>query len=722
MMKNWSVQSGPGHETPSSEQASGAAVYRWQRPPGVDPYFRWALHTDWRGFARLGGWDDADRTRPQKIHIIAATCDQGTDQAVAKVHLDAALACKAKLAIPASYEAAMPGAGERACWFTATVSRDDAEWLLRNPLGLRWKLAMPMRDAERVARGSANGLFGRERDLLEFRGDNVVKGEIRGQKVLRPPGALPGAIALIDNGCPFLNLVFQDARGTRVAALWDQGSETPPGTDPRVERGEWPWQLPAAFGYGRELGPTALNLMTRAVRRRPEIDETMVYRGIDHLIDYEDPRRRIWFATHGGHLLHVAGGNPDPLSGETADAASGAALVFVQLPLLAAMDSAGASLAPHILDGVRYAMSLCPAGQPLVVSISYGGQAGPHDGSSPIEEALQELLENRRDNFAIVLAAGNARLVRAHASRLLRAERSVLLRCQMPAGDTTDSFIELWYDDPPPGLSVELRVSTPDGVWSPWVAPGQEVIYRESGFSAAAAGRPPSVPVRQLGANAAPALGNEVVAMLRHDLHVPNGRRALALLALAPTAAPMEVICALADAGLWQIEVRLVVAASNESKPVKELPSVRIDAWFERDDPGLGTGAQRAFFEDQTPEDEFDTLSSLASNATTIRVGGFNLATREPAPYSALGNALRPGPDLLAACEEDEVQPSVAATATRSGEICRLNGSSVSAPVLARRLYNLMTLGSVRREDWPEVLKQIADDPEEPCVRPPPVD
>lgn len=722
MMKSWSVQPGPGHQPSSPDQEPDPVPELWQRPPGVDPYFRWALHTDWRGFALLAGWNDAESRVPQTLRIIAAVCDRGSDSTLVKKRLDAALASKGTLDIPASYEGVIPGAGAHARWITATVSRDDADWLLRNPLSLRWKLAMPMRDAERVARGSAKGLFGRERDLIQFRGDNVVKADILKHKDLLPPGPLPGAIALIDNGCPFLNLAFQNARGTRVAALWDQGSETPPSDDPRMLNGEWPWRLPARFGYGRELGPTALDTMTRAVRTRPEIDETMVYRGIDHLIDYEDPRRRIWFATHGGHLLHVAGGNPDPLGGESADVASSADLVFVQLPLLAAMDSAGASLAPHILDGVRYAMSLCPQDHPLVVSISYGGQAGPHDGSSPIEEALQELLECRRDNFAVVLAAGNARLARAHASRLLRAERSVLLRCQMPDGDTTDSFVELWYDEPPPGFAVELRVSTPNRVWSPWVAPGREVLYRESGFSEAAAGAPPSVPARGRNGKTARALGNEVVAMLRHDLHVPNGRRALALLALAPTAEPAEVICALADAGLWQIEIRLVVEARNKSQPTQDLPSVRIDAWFERDDPGLGTGAQRAYFEDQNREDEFDTLSSLASNAATIRVGGFNLASREPAPYSALGSPRHPGPDVLAACEEDEVQPSVAATATRSGESCRLNGTSVSAPVLARRLYNLMALGTVRRDDWPEVLRQLADDPLEPCVQPLPKD
>ena len=56
-----------------------------------------------------------------------------------------------------------------------------------------------------------------------------------------------------------------------------------------------------------------------------------------------------------------------------------------------------------------YALDLCKAHTPLAVNISYGTFAGPHDGSSLLESALDELLAMGRKNFAIVLAAGNAR-------------------------------------------------------------------------------------------------------------------------------------------------------------------------------------------------------------------------------------------------------------------------------------------------------------------------
>jgi hypothetical protein len=47
-------------------------------------------------------------------------------------------------------------------------------------------------------------------------------------------------------------------------------------------------------------------------------------------------------------------------------------------------------------------------------------------------------------------------------------------------------------------------------------------------------------------------------------------------------------------------------------------------------------------------------------------------------------------PEVLAACELDAESPHILAAATRSGETMRMSGTSVAAPVLARRLFNAM--------------------------------
>ena len=479
-----------------------------------------------------------------------------------------------------------------------------------------------------------------------MRADNVVKDAVGALHLARaknsegskePDGQLPavdsasqldGAIALIDFGCPFLNQRYATDEGTRIRALWDQGSD--PGSAPEHDPAEsWPWRAPQQFKYGRELGPEMLTTLARAASAAGGPEESAVYRGIDYLIDYADPRRRIWLATHGGHLL----------------------------------------------DGVRFAMSTVARDQPLAVVISYGNGAGPHDGSALIESAFEELLKRRLDNFVIVLAAGNSRTDRGHAQRIVRRDRSVLLRLLLTEGDTTDTFIEAWYAGNDP---LQLRVRAPDGVWSEWVGQGEEMLMRSGSAD------------------------RDVVAMIRHDRWVPNGKRALALLALAPTAQPPGVDCRLAEPGLWEIEYRL--ATADQKDPVE------LNAWIERDDPVRGTVAQRTHFIDQTDEDEHNTVSGIATGASTLKAGGYNLGSGRAAPYSALPRKGQTALTVLAACEEDLVQPNVLGAATRSSETYRLNGTSVAAPVLARRLYAVMAAGRVPRQGWPKVLQALTQD------------
>lgn len=638
-------------------------------PPGVDPYFRWARHTHWRSYTQLcaptrvgNGLDE--------IRVIARA--PGPEALAAVLARDSH-----PLTVPKAYRLAVNDRGEHALHFSAKMPMKEADWLMANPYGLSLKLALPQRDAESVADASSEGQFGRSRDPTTLQAGNVVEDEVAGLKAPSAPGAQAGLLALIDHGCPFLNTRFEDdAKGTRIVALWDQGA-SPDRVPP--QKG-WPWKAPQLFDHGRELGPDALNAITQTARGSRRLDEYAVYRGIDHLIDYDDPRRRVRDFTHGGHLLDILGGSTDPASGAQGDKASKAPLVFVQLPLPAAMDSTGGSLAPHLLDGVRYAMSLCELAAPLVISISYGGQAGPHDGSSIIETAFEELLSLRPVGFAIVLAAGNARQARAHARRVVGINRSALLRCQLAAGDTTDSFIEIWYQHPVADPGIEIRARTPGGLWSPWVGPqdgGHEVLLRDDSG------------------------GQNVVALLRHDRRVPNGSRAMALLALAPTARRAGDTHAVAEAGEWQIEVQLVprVGTGKDSErrtgiqgdtPAAAADTVLLDAWIERDDPSRGSSAFPPFFIDQLAGDPLHSLSSIATGRLVLRAGGFNLGSGRMTAYSALSDHDWQLPEVLAVCEQDEESPSIQAAATRSGETMRMNGTSVAAPVLARRLFNAM--------------------------------
>jgi hypothetical protein len=663
--------------------------------PGIDPYFRWALHTDFRGFARLAGWT-ATASKKRLLQLLV--------QAQDPAHLDLALK-QSRLQVSPSYHHPARGTTRRARHFVAHLDASEANctWLLENKLRLRWKLAMPLRDAGGELAAQAKGVNGPSTRI--FPAQNVIARDIVSQQPLDHPAPArckAGALAVIDFACPFLHRVFADPVGTRVAGVWDQGSQPDvrqsPDSEPAAAQGAqlsaqqrgWPWMAPASFLWGRELGPHALNAMALAWNDPSRaLEETAIYRGIGHLIDHDDARRRVWFATHGGHVFSVAGGKPDPVGGDDQDAAASADLLFVQLPSSTASDSSGGSLAAHVLDGIRWAMEAVPKNKPLVVNISYGNSAGPHDGSSLIEEALDELLEARGSNFAIVLAAGNARQSKAHASRVAQPGRSVMLRCQISAGDTTDTFVEIWYPRAT-SLDVEVRVRAPDSDWSAWVPQGQELPMEAS------------------------TVDQEIVAMLRHDAVVPNGAGSMALLAITATAMPEGVTQSLAPAGLWEVEIRV------SGKAGEELP---IEAWIERDDPGRGTGVLPPSFLDQSDEDDRNTLSSLATGVHTVRVGGFNRGRGREAPYSSRGRAGDGLPQLLAVCEEDEVDRSIRAAATRSSEVYRLNGTSIAAPVVARRLFNWMVEnGPVQRNEWLAVIDHFASGKADPDVKGLPAD
>lgn len=681
MRARWNPAEEPRRKGPN------AGAKRPSKPlaTNLDPYYRWAVATDWRGFARLTGWNRAPESSPTMQVMV----DAGSVANLKRLLGQARWASSTH----GCYKSPIPGTGVWATHFTAQLTLDQLDTLARSRSAPRWRLAMPLRDARSAAEASPKGYYGVDRDLASMTAANVLASAVEcvkypGGKSAPPaedlPSDLDGAIAVIDFGCPFLNGRFEGAGGTRVHALWDQGSlPTPPQQRPGDKDDPifgWPWHAPQRFGYGREMGPRTLAAITQASRVPGAPEETAIYRGIDHLIAYADPRRRVWMATHGGHVLDVAGGAPFPKPKTAEDEkAATAPLVFVQLPTLTAADSAGGSLGAHLLDGVRYAMARVRQDKPLVVVISYGNTAGPHDGKTQIERALAELLRERPLNFAIVLAAGNARDDHCHARRTVRKDRSALLRVAVAPHDTTDTFVEIWYDDC--GLSLEMRVRSPDRVWSEWVGQKGEVLMRATSSD------------------------GDVVAMIRHDAPRADGERALAMLALAPTARPPGVSCSLADAGLWEIELRL------QEKAAKEDTTVELDAWIERDDPVRDTPGGRTRFLDQEETDERNTMSGLATGGHTIKACGFNRGSGKPTAYSSLpADGMPDSLTVLVACEEDLQSPNIAAAATRTSEVYRMNGTSVAAPMLARRLYNRMCAGpAVSREGWAEVLQDLCN-------------
>jgi hypothetical protein len=479
----------------------------------------------------------------------------------------------------------------------------------------------------------------------------------------RPPRHV---MAVIDDGCAFAHAHFRapSTAGpglSRVVGLWDQGRT-------RLADRRTPWTVPAAMAYGLELDSSAISALMQAASAGDECNESACY----FAAGIEVPPPITGAYLHGTHVLDLAAGHPDPTrSDRGADAASQAELLFVQMPSEALHDSAGGWLAFQLLDALRYVVANTEPQDRVVVNVSLAAQAGPHDGTTLIERAMDHLLEfERPHNLHIVLAAGNGYKEDGHRRMVLAPGERRGLDWSVAEGDATDSFLEIWL--PPERPADESAYS--------------DILIRVRAPGAAE-------PSKDMRPGDVLALGASALAIYAQSSICGNGRR-LFLLALTPTRSALGYAQA-APAGDWGVD--LINAAASPAE---------VHAWIERDGErrelwsGLGQpwiGKQSSF---ASPGDEADrqtTLGSLACGARTIVVGAADRAARPVAasPFTAAGPALppsqRPGPDLSAPGSDSGRDPDGIVAAQGIGTVTAARrGTSMAAPIVAREVLNLL--------------------------------
>lgn len=570
--------------------------------------------------------------------------------------------------------------------FTGRVRVSDLWRLNQNPAIVRWEMGLaaraPVEAGEFEGGFESRALFdnvgsGRRRSRAKETNErNRINDSASADPDGMPPEAVlkaKGVICVIDFGVAIFNQSFASDRGTRVACLWDQH-----------QRGKFDgWNASFGFGYGRVLTCKSIDEL-RA--QRPGDDEVELYRSIGYLQQRAGRDRPLKRVVHGTHVLDVAGGRKNPWHRVDAsvpedDAASRAWLHFVHLPIQTAVDSSGGSLQVHVLDGVRDALLRYPPGVPLMVVLSQGTHAGPHDGSTLLERALDELLEARRRDFAIVIGAGNGGLDRGrqvvgcHAVQTAQKDAPARFRIHAPDGDSTETFVEVWYASPARGTEIKVRVLPPSPTaMSEWVKPGQSTAALDDG---------------------AP------VAMLVHAAQTPGGADAMILLALAPTWAPNAPKV---PSGEWVLEVQVEGDAA-----------VELHAWVERDDPLRGSAPDWPRFIGEGVSEK-GTVNTLATGRHSLVAGALIHQSGAMAPYSAQGplrgaQVNHPVPTVLVAADQSAARLGVLAAAVRSGESHRMSGTSVAAPTLARMLFNQMMASTpVERDGWMSKVKQIVAD------------
>lgn len=515
-----------------------------------------------------------------------------------------------------------------------------------------------------------------------------------------PPGHQPIArprsdtqvVGIIDYGCAFAHRQlrawqqvdgqWKRGQGTRVLSLWDQGG-TWENRFPAAEAGFHPprWDVPVDFDYGVEwqkdgvpdgtgAGKPAvgMNAYVRQFAHGEAIDEQACYA----LSGYKAIHAAV---THGCHVTDVAAGFPDPLLPPDQDPGKPLThdIVFVDLPRYFSTKPVSGLLRTYVLDAVHYVFSCAKPEVPVTINLSYGAYAGPHDGSSILERALDAAILARRQPATggkggatdILIAAGNGADQEAHVEVPIPPGKDVELCWSNIPDNPTDQFIEIWFDDGAAGC--EVRFAPPGGAGGgKWVAAGDLDLVEVS--------------------------GKPVWAVIAPKQVSQSQDRRMVLIAVGPTGG--NTLRPLAPFGDWTLAIRN-----------KGARAATVKAWIERNDPVFGSAAgprqarfRRTVVEGKQVVTAYETLNNVASGSQTIVVGGYVGDSGRVPLYSGKAQQvcqqgqLKPPqaangkqrPEVLAICEEGEDLPGVAAACVVGSERVRLPGTSVACAVATR--------------------------------------
>ena len=227
-------------------------------------------------------------------------------------------------------------------------------------------------------------------------------------------------VGIVDVGCDFAHRHFRKPDGsTRLLYLWDQV-------------GGLADESPEDYGYGREFNADALN---NALLTHPPTPANP--RAPHDFLGYEIR------APHGTRVMDIAAGNGSDIT--PPGVAPGADLIFVDVSLGDELeDSESFGNSRHLVEAVKYIFDKAQElGKRAVVNLSLNYDAGPHDGSTPVEEAFDLLLEV--PGRAIVIAAGNSRGLHRHARKTIHPRQTSTIGWEIHTSDQTTNKSELWY-------------------------------------------------------------------------------------------------------------------------------------------------------------------------------------------------------------------------------------------------------------------------------------
>jgi hypothetical protein len=496
------------------------------------------------------------------------------------------------------------------------------------------------------------------------------------------------------------------------------------------------------FGYGRELRKEdrkdqngkvvekGIDTLLRECTSGAQVNEDLFYAKAG-LADFSSRLRHkavALRASHGALVMDLACGYDQGTSPVGSNGLDQRPIVCVQLPTETIADTSGLGLERYMLDGLHYILKraeMIAASRgcgplPVVVNFSSGVLAGPHDGTHPIERAIDQIIERRRRAAPteVVLPTGNSHLSRIHFSIPPKRNGEVgekQLHWKILPDDRTCTYLEVWLPrrhGPDDEFEVDLVLKPPSGEPSPPLA--------NTTTDGTVTWRP---------------RGRDAVCKVYYEYFGPPTNRGRYLLALLPTAfhkAPTQ----LTPCGTWTIVLR-----NKKGQPIEG-----VDGWIQWDDRPLGypRSGRQSYFLDETYE-RFDkisgrvveidnaspikragTISAIATGTKTVVVGGLRQKEMTVVEYSgaaspaSLGTDRRTGPDAVVVSDDSSIHQGILAAGTRSRSVVAPNGTSVAAPQITREIADRIAQGDCRSGQ--EIVRALALDQERlrPATPPPP--
>lgn len=274
---------------------------------------------------------------------------------------------------------------------------------------------------------------------------------------------------------------------------------------------------------------------------------------------------------------------------------------------------------PQLIAAIQHlhAQAKASGAAGLVVNLSLGAAAGAHDGGSPVERSISEMIQLGECKggmpTVVVLAAGNAGIDEGHFAGEARPDAPAEFVWRMATADPTPNKLEVWYRGARPvrcALELGERAASARGA----VLAAYDIACG------------PTVPI---------VLGGRLAGIADHAFAVRNGLSRVRIILHPPYFPPAMP----RDAGSDVVFTVRLSPASAEAVPV--------NAWLERDD-GLRERSSLS------PCHPAGTLGSIAMAQGALAVAGFDhregptetalfaLSSVGPAPWPHLSDSGAP--------------------------------------------------------------------------------